>query len=311
MYKLITAVLFFLFTITSAAQAALEFGEMSVSELEQIYKYYGYDGERGYLMLDNYRYQPLLLKRLPTDFAALKTIDEEKQHALFIKILAPLAMTINQKIADQRRLLEQINRDFTTNHELSKAQTAYVEKQAQTYDIFTRLQGYQRYNLLLKELLVRVDEIPPSFLIAAAAIETDWGNSRLAAEGNALYRQLSWHTSQGLKPQDETTETDYRIKSYPTLYAAMEEFALKLNSHINFAHMRKFRKQLRLRNSPLQGTTFAYTLFGNSALKNYAGILEYTIAYYELNIIDKSHLDDKMIVEQLPANLSKHLRSKL
>ncbi len=47
----------------------------------------------------------------------------------------------------------------------------------------------------------------------------------------------------------------------------------------------------------------------NSPLKNYAGIIEYTIAFYELNIIDKSLLNSKMIDKPLPERFKKLIQS--
>ena len=156
---------------------------------------------------------------------------------------------------------------------------------------------------MLKELLVRVDGLPPSFFIAAAAIETDWGTSRVVADGNALYKQVVWHSKEGLNPADEKEDLTYRIKTYPDLYAAMYDFALKINTQPGFSHFRDYRRELRGRGSYLQGTTLAHALIWNSPLQNYAGILEYTIAFYELNVIDKSLLDSKMIAKELPPAL--------
>lgn len=89
----------------------------------------------------------------------------------------------------------------------------------------------------------------------------------------------------------------------------LQDFAHKINSHVAFEHLRSFRKELRSRNSVLRGTTFAFTLMWNSPLKNYAGIIEYTIAFYELNIIDKSLLNSKMIDKPLPERFKKLIQS--
>lgn len=289
------------------AASNLSFGPLTVKQLEEIYKFYNYQGERGYLLIPGYHYPPLFLQSFPVDFNQIK--DEKDRIPFFIKILAPLAMQVNRNIAAERRQIEEVADQFKKNNELTEQQSGFIEEKAAKYDIFSHLKGYQRHNFLIKELLVRVDELPPSFLIAVSAIETNWGLSRIVKDGNALYRQLVWHTEEGLKPQDETQDDSYRIKTYPNIYSSMEEFALKLNSHINYAPMRNFRSALRFRGTILKGTTFSYTLLNNSPLENYAGMLEYTIAFYELNIIDKSILDSKMIDKQLPRQYLKLLKN--
>ena len=258
-------------------------------------------------MLPGYHYPPIYLSSFPTDFDAVA--DEQKRIALFIKILAPLALRFNQQTLEQRQVIEQIKQNFDKNHELSAEESRIIEKNAAEYDVFTRLKGYQRHKFLLTELLNRVDAIPPSFLIAAAAMETKWGTSRIVKEGNSLYKQLVWHSDKGLKPRGETEDDTYRIRTFPTIYDSLQDFAHKINSHVAFEHLRSFRKELRSRNSVLRGTTFAFTLMWNSPLKNYAGIIEYTIAFYELNIIDKSLLNSKMIDKPLPERFKKLIQS--
>ena len=140
-------------------------------------------------------------------------------------------------------------------------------------------------------------------------METNWGTSRVVKEGNSLYKQLVWHSDKGLKPRGETEDDTYRIRTFPTIYDSLQDFAHKINSHVAFEHLRSFRKELRSRNSVLRGTTFAFTLMWNSPLKNYAGIIEYTIAFYELNIIDKSLLNSKMIDKPLPERFKKLIQS--
>lgn len=294
-------------TSSAAAPQELNLSRLNTSQLEDIYEYYDYKGVRGYLMLPGYHYPPIYLSSFPTDFDAVA--DEQKRIALFIKILAPLALRFNQQTLEQRQVIEQIKQNFDKNHELSAEESRIIEKTAAEYDVFTRLKGYQRHKFLLTELLNRVDAVPPSFLIAAAAMETNWGTSRIVKEGNSLYKQLVWHSDKGLKPRGETEDDTYRIRTFPTIYDSLQNFAHKINSHVAFEHLRSFRKELRSRNSVLRGTTFAFTLMWNSPLKNYAGIIEYTIAFYELNIIDKSLLNSKMIDKPLPERFKKLIQS--
>ena len=104
---------------------------------------------------------------------------------------------------------------------------------------------------------------------------------------------------------DDAKLNSYRIKIYPNIFASMQEFALKINSALAYDDLRKFRHQILERGTPLLGTLLAPYMVWNSPLKNYAGLFDYTLAYYELIIIDKSVLNSKIIHKELPKKLQK------
>ncbi len=292
--------------ISASPQKELFLKKINVAETQKLFKFFDYEGEKGYLMVPGYNYPPIFFEQFPSDFNKIK--NEQEQRALFIKILAPLALKLNQEILAERKQIEDIYTVFKKKGKLNSKQQKLIEEKAHKYDIFTRLKGDSRYKLLFKELLQKVNIIPPSIMITAAAMETDWGNSQIVAKGNSLYKTLIWHTDKGLKPSDEADDDSYRIKVYPNLYSSMSDFALKLNSDLSFKNMRYLRQEVLSRGSILQGTMLAHTLIWNSPLKNYAGIFEYTLAYYELNIIDKSSLDSKMIDKKLSPELISFLK---
>ena len=149
--------------------------------------------------------------------------------------------------------------------------------------------GDGRYEILLAELLNRADEVPPSFLIAAAAAESNWGTAREVRLGNALYKWKVWYTEEGIKPLEDPDDS-YRIKTYPTLLAAMEDYALIFNSDVNFAHFRDLRRQRRNHDKPLRGNAMAYNMVRGSPLENYAGLISYIITFYDLVNLDEAEL---------------------
>lgn len=301
--RLLLFVLFFSLELALPAKAAdeLELGQISVAGLEGIYDFYGYHGEKDYLMIPSYHYPPIFLKYFPSDFVNIT--DEKKRNAMFIKILAPLTMKLNNEILTERKEILAVLKDFQKHQELSNEQEKFIEDKATRYDVFTRFQGYRRYAYFLDELLKKVHVIPPSILITASALETNWGTSRIVKEGNSLYKALNWYSDEGLKPIGEKEDDSYRIKTYSDIYSSMQEFALKLNSSISFREFRSFRNKILERGTPLLGTMLAPHMVWNSPLQNYAGLFDYTLAYYELNIIDKSVLDSKMIEKPLPKKL--------
>ena len=159
---------------------------------------------------------------------------------------------------------------------------------------------------MLKELTQRVDEVPVSVIIATSAVETNWGTNRLVRDGNVLFKERVWHTSEGLKSKDD--DDDYRYRIFPSLYDAIYSFALKINSDNDFENFRYMRREIRYRRKPVTGINTAFSLLFLSAIKNFAGLIEYTVAYYELNVIDKCKLDDKMLEKDLDKELARLIR---
>ena len=290
---------------TKASDLWLE--NIPVKELKNLFQKIGYEGEKGYLMLDTHTYPRIFLKNFPPDFNTIT--DEKEKTTLFIKIIAPLVLKANEEITKERSQINNIKSKFTKGEKLSEKDIEIIENKATKYDIFTRLKSNERYNCLLNDLTERIDIIPPSILITAAAIETNWGSSRIVKDGNSLYKALNWYSDEGLKPIGETSDDSYRIKTYPNIYESIKEFALTLNSDIDFSDFRKFRKSQRYINPLITGTMLAPRIFLASNLQNYAGLFDYTLNYYELLEIDKSKLADKIISEEIFQPLNQY-RSK-
>lgn len=266
---------------------------ISVEQLQEIYDIYQY---KDYIYMPDWKYPPIFLKSFPDDYYEIK--DSKKRNKLFIQILAPLALKLADEVLIERYEIIDIKKSFDKNHELTPEQEKFVEEKAKKYDIFTRLKGNRRYNLIFKQLLLRVDKVPPSLLIGVAAIESNWGTSRPVKLGNGLYKELAWYGEEGLEPIGEDKDKSYKIKTFPSLYAAMQDYALKINSNVNFEYMRFLRSEYRWREQPVWGRTMAHTMTFASPLKNYAGLLDYTITFYELNNFDDSLLGSDKIPDK-------------
>ena len=273
----------------------LYLNKISVSQLKNIYKQNNYFA---YIPKDNYQIPAIFLTRLPEDFSSV--IDENERNQLFIQILSPLALKVNETILQERYQLLEIQKLYIKNKKLDDKQILWLEKTAEKYDFFTRLKGQERIERIINKLLERIDVIPPSILIGIAAIETNWGNSRLAQEGNALYREIAWNSKQGLIPEDEKDDFSYRIKQFPSLYESMLSFAIKINSNLNYDSMKVLRADMRYREKTIDGRSLASSFVLYSPKKNFIGLLDYTITFYEMVNIDASKL-----VYQLPLQIKK------
>ena len=263
----------------------LYLNNLNTGLLQRIFMDFGYDN----FINDNKKIPSIMLESMPIDFD--KVEPKSERNRLFIMIMSPLALKVNEEIILERDEIEQIKKVFDEEKNLSEAQKQKIEDWAVKYDIFTRMKDNERYDLILRNLLMKVDEIPPSLLIAVAAAESNWGTADEVREGNALYKLKDWFTTEGIKPKDETDDS-YRIRVYSDLLSAVRDYALKLNSDINFRHLWISRQQLRRHNSVLKGRMTVYNMVVGSPLENYAGLLSYILTFYDLINVDMSELSN-------------------
>lgn len=261
--------------------------DYSTKELQDIYDELEYDN---YIKPAANVYPRIFVKNIPSDFPSLQ--DKTYRNQVFFKIIAPLALKINEEILEQREDLLAIEYGFKQTKDFHEADIFYLESLAKRYEIATPFKGTRRYMKLLNELLRRVDAVPPSILAAAAAIYTDWGTSRIALQGNNLYKAKVWYTDEGLVPADKD-DLSYRYKIYPSLEAGIRDYVHKINSNINYEQFWNARKVARTRGDTLYGARMDWAMTLDSNLQNYAGLLDYTLTYYKLYNLDEAELEEE------------------
>lgn len=258
--------------------------ETTVEELEALFKEHGYQRFRA---LDDDEFPAIFVQKLPTDFQQIKSL--KYRNELFIRILTPLALKLNEEILNERGTLLRLERHFKQNNTLPEKDIQKLENLAKKYDYFTRLKGNDRIGAQLQNLKLRIDMIPPSIFVAAAALESNWGSSRLATIANSLYKEKVWFTNEGIEPL-ENKDDGYRFKTFDSLIECMRSFALTFNSNINYEYAWAVREGMTDRHGTVLGESLALALSTSSNLPNYIGILDYTTAFYDLLAIDIGHL---------------------
>lgn len=256
---------------------------ISVDELMELFSKFNYND---YIYMPNWEYPPIFLTKLPYDFNQIE--DENERNNLFLRILIPLSLKVNEDILDEREQLIDIMQHFKEYQFLSDEQKETLDSLAEKYDVFTRLQGLRRYTLIMDLLNEKIDIIPPSILLTIAAIETNWGTSKSSQQANSLYKELIWYTDDGMVADD--FDDSYRVRIFDSLYASMYSFALTLNSNINYEVFRNSRINKLKRKKPPTGRQFTKDMLVKSPLENYAGMVDYTLTFYELINIDSASL---------------------
>ena len=257
----------------------------TVKELEEVFHKHKYKRFRA---LDNDSYPAIFVKTLPSDF---KSISSQKyRNELFIRILAPLALKVNEEISNERKTLLRIENEYLKNKTITEYQLNKLNSLAQKYDYHTKeKEPNNKIELQIKNLKLRIHTVPPSIIIAAAAMESNWGVSRPALLANNLYKEKLWFTTEGLEPL-ENKEDGYHFKIFNSLIDSIRSFALTFNSNINYETAWTARADMDKRIGTILGESIAYSLSTSSNLPNFVGILDYTTAFYDLYAIDIGNL---------------------
>ena len=113
--------------------------------------------------------------------------------------------------------------------------------------------------------------IPHDLVIAGGAVESDWGRSRFALEGNALFGIRTYDLSiPHMKPL-ELPDANFGVKKYDSICASIYDYIDLLEHSYQYEH---FQIVLRFTSNPL---ILVNTLDNYSENKNYKQLLKEVI----------------------------------
>ena len=219
--------------------------------------------------------KPVYFTKLPKD---LKTLgNTEKKKELFIQIVLPLILAENEKILEDReKLFKMLEKSFN-----SIGERVWLKR---------RFKEYKIDDSDLAELKTRMDIIPASLAIAQAAIESGWGTSRFALEGNALFGQWTWG-KKGIEPKQKDSKKKFKILNFQILRASVRAYKNNLNTNNGYKEFREARALLRQHDEKISGLKLAKYLFRYAATgKEYTTSLEKSIKVNSLDDFDEARL---------------------
>ena len=202
---------------------------------------------------------------IPKNINEYKIFEKKK---VFLSILLPIALRGNELALEERKRLKVA---FLTNNIYKIEYFAKKYKVKNFTNInFGSLNSLQLRNIK-KELLIKVNRVPVSMIIAQAIIESGWGSSRFAQEGNALFGEWTWKSNDGIKPNGNL-DANFAVKSFKNISESLNSYILNLNRHPAYTEMRNYRSMMFKAGKDITGyDTAAY-------LENYA---EIGLAYVE------------------------------
>ncbi len=197
------------------------------------------------------------LHPFPRDLARVTSIPERKQR--FLDALVPVVEMENQRVAEQRRWLTSRQEALATGRLLVR-ERRFLAVLSREYRLPTHLRPPATGPVptaTVAELLLRVDTLPASLVLAQAAMESGWGTSRFVHEGNNLFGQWVTGDTPGLTPRDAAPSADHRLAAYDSAAHSVRSYLRNINTHRAYRSLRRLRARLRAEGRPVDGTTLA------------------------------------------------------
>ena len=174
------------------------------------------------------------------DFASISNIEAKKQQ--FFDFLQGYVRYENGSVSDLRLQLRNYADVIDSGAPLSGRERDWVADLAIAYNVDT---DTTTDRVLVNELLLKVDVIPASIVLAQAANESAWGTSRFALEGNNVFGQWCFVEGCGIVPNRRVEGATHEVKSFDTIEDAIESYFLNINSHPLYIGFRQERARLR------------------------------------------------------------------
>ena len=147
------------------------------------------------------------------------------------------------------------------------------------------------FKQIVGELLTKVDEVPPSLVVAQAINESGWGRSRFAREANNLFGMWCYTPGCGLVPARRRAKDKHEVKRYASIQDSVDEYLRNINRNKAYIELRALRAGQRQRLQPLSGEYLAQGLRRYSSIgAEYVNRIRTIIRSRQLDRLDQQYL---------------------
>jgi len=193
---------------------------------------------------------PIEVVRLPGNLDGL-VVPAKK--SIFFRTLLPIVIVENKRLEATREwMMEQFEKGEIAE---GSAEWTRLGAIARRY----RVKGDVNDEATRTRLLRRVDTIPVALALAQAAVESGWGTSRFALQGNSLFGEwtFSRKKSAGLRPEDRDEGATHSVRAFPDIRASVRSYMHTLNAGFAYGKLRLMRERMRREGRPLDAVSLA------------------------------------------------------
>ena len=193
------------------------------------------------------------------DFAAIRDVKTKKQE--FFGFMLPLIRQSNDRIRHDRSLL------LSARDDLRAGVMVDAETERMIGGLSKRYRVRPGSSLLnqIEELMLRVDVVPESLVLAQAANESGWGTSRFAREANNLFGVWCFKPGCGLAPLSRDEGLTHEVASYESVQDSVNAYVHTINTNAAYTDLRQIRAESRAGETIISGMALAEGLVRYSA----------------------------------------------
>ena len=216
------------------------------------------------------------------DFSRYSDTTEKKE--AFLGFLLPHIRAVNEAIFQDLRRLLGIRDELARDGGAGFFDERWLRDLAEAYG----LEPPEKLDAAFADrVLLRVDVIAPSLVLAQAADESAWGTSRFARHGNNLFGMRTYD-GDGLVPRKRAAGKKFKVATYPSIRDSIAAYMQNLNTHYRYRRMRLIRADLRRQERAISGHALANGLLAYSTRgAEYISIIQSMIRTNELAKYDE------------------------
>ncbi|MDF1628823.1 MAG: glucosaminidase domain-containing protein [Alcanivoracaceae bacterium] len=197
--------------------------------------------------------------------------ETEARKARLVNLLLPAIQKNNRKLLEKRARLMELHKQIQTSQPLSPDDQAWLEDLSRRYRLDLPEQPSRDWS---RVLLRRIDIVPADLALAQGALESAWGTSRFAVEGNNYFGHWCFVPGCGLVPQQRLANARHEVARFSSAAESVRRYMHNLNSHPRYTELRLIREKARRQEQPFSGSDLAAGLEGYSELgEEYIGMV--------------------------------------
>lgn len=224
--------------------------------------------------------QPLTDVDPMPSFNELKAGPERK--GAFIDYVAPIVRSVNSELRQRRDSVLLLERSLEQQGELGQPARNWLDQMVLRYRVKAS-EPQER----IDELREKVDIVPVSLAVAQAALESNWGTSRFARQGNNLFGKWCFTEGCGIVPARRAEGASHEVAAYDNVAEATRDYMHHLNSHPVYEPMRERRAAARAADRRPEGADLAAGLEKYSAKgKEYVRYVRQVISANDLDELE-------------------------
>ena len=240
---------------------------------------------------------PLVFAAFPGNINEFNTSVKKK---VFLHTVLPAALVALNEVKEEKEVFDAILTRFPGGYQNLTFGDDYgfwgrVLTVSEIEFVLTMVRKYRTNRAA--ELLKRIDLVPLSMIMAQAAIESSWGTSRFAREGNNLFGIWTWG-DRGIVPSGRDAGLRHKVAAYDSILDSVRAYILTLN---RLPAYRSFRD---IRSTTMNSQELAEGLIYYSQRRDrYVWEVKDLIRYNKLDRYDNCFLVERPLVLENVENI--------